>query len=65
MILSILEHASILSTHAGAVLVAAGAPAHPLAEENRDFMDFVNLVRQFHLIGEVKNEDWDARPDEA
>lgn len=33
-----------------------------LAEENRDFMDFVNLVRQFHLIGEVKNEDWDARP---
>lgn len=33
-----------------------------LAQENRDFMDFVNLVRQFHLIGEVKNEDWDARP---
>ena len=33
-----------------------------LAEENRDFMDFVNLIRQFHLIGEVKNEDWDARP---
>ena len=33
-----------------------------LAEENRDFMEFVNLVRQFHLIGEVKNEDWDARP---
>lgn len=33
-----------------------------LAEENRDFMDYINLVRQFHLIGEVKNEDWDARP---
>lgn len=35
-----------------------------LAEENRDFMEYVNLVRQFHLIGEVKNEDWDARPRE-
>jgi len=34
-----------------------------LAEENRDFMKFVDLVRQFHLIGEVKNEDWDARPE--
>jgi len=31
-----------------------------LAEENRDFMAYVKLVKQFYQTGEVRSRDWDT-----
>ena len=35
-----------------------------LAEENRDFCDFISKVRQFHQTENIKDNDWDI-PDSA
>jgi uncharacterized protein len=34
--------------------------ANRLATENRDFLDFVKLVKQFYQTGEARLGDWDA-----
>lgn len=34
--------------------------ANRLATENRDFLDYVKLVKQFYQIGEARSADWDA-----
>ena len=34
--------------------------ANRLATENRDFLDYVKLVKQFYQIGEAKLADWDV-----
>jgi hypothetical protein len=31
-----------------------------LATENRDFLDYVKLVKQFYQTGEVRAADWDV-----
>lgn len=37
------------------------ANANRLAEENRDFLAVVKLVRQFHQTGDPRERDWDRR----
>jgi uncharacterized protein len=37
--------------------------ANRIATENRDFMDYVKLIRQFHQTGEARAQDWDGPPD--
>ncbi|CAJ48147.1 conserved hypothetical protein, partial [Bordetella avium 197N] len=39
--------------------------ANRLATENRDFIEFVKLVKQFYQIGEAKRSDWDLPDEEA
>lgn len=34
--------------------------ANRLAEENKDFIEYIKLVRQFYQTGEIRNKDWDA-----
>jgi hypothetical protein len=34
--------------------------ANRLADENRDFLDFVKLVKQFYQTGEARLNDWDV-----
>lgn len=35
--------------------------ANRLAEENKDFLDYIKLVRQFYQTGDVRSTDWDAQ----
>jgi len=35
--------------------------ANRLADENKDFLEYIKLIRQFYQTGEVKNSDWDNR----
>ena len=34
--------------------------ANRLTEENKDFLDYIKLVRQFYQTGEVRRRDWDT-----
>jgi len=34
--------------------------ANRLATENRDFLDYVKLVKQFYQTGEARPADWDV-----
>ena len=34
--------------------------ANRLAEENRDFQDYIKLIRQFYQTGEIRRYDWDG-----
>lgn len=34
--------------------------ANRLADENKDFIEYVKLVRQFYQTGEIRKKDWDA-----
>ncbi|ABI60662.1 conserved hypothetical protein [Nitrosomonas eutropha C91] len=34
--------------------------ANRLATENRDFLDYVKLVKQFYQTGEARPMDWDV-----
>lgn len=36
--------------------------ANRLTEENRDFLDFIKLVRQFYQTGDPRVSDWDFTP---
>lgn len=38
------------------------ANCNRLAKENKDFLEFVKLVRQFHQTGDPRVRDWDAVP---
>ena len=38
--------------------------ANRLAEENKDFLDYIKLVRQFYQTGDVRVTDWDAKASE-
>lgn len=38
--------------------------ANRLAEENKDFLNYIKLVRQFYQTGEVRSADWDAQSQE-
>lgn len=38
--------------------------ANRLAEENKDFLDYIKTVRQFYQTGEVHETDWDAKAQE-
>ncbi len=37
--------------------------ANRLAMENKDFLDFVKLVRQLYQTDEVRRSDWDLPPE--
>lgn len=34
--------------------------ANRLAQENKDFLEYIKLVRQFYQTGEIRGSDWDA-----
>lgn len=34
--------------------------ANRLASENKDFLEYVNLVKQFYQTGEARPADWDV-----
>ena len=36
--------------------------ANRLAEENKDFLKYIKLVRQFYQTGEARSADWDFQP---
>lgn len=36
--------------------------ANRLAEENKDFLDYIKLVRQFYQTGDISSAGWDAQP---
>lgn len=38
--------------------------ANRLATENRDFLEYVKLVKQFYQTGEARTQDWDFRHDD-
>ena len=35
--------------------------ANRLAEENKDFREYIKLIRQFYQTGEIRQSDWDMR----
>ena len=35
--------------------------ANRLATENRDFLEYVKLVKQFYQTGEARSTDWDIQ----
>ena len=35
-----------------------------LARENRDFLQFIKLIRQFHQTGDPRPRDWDIPKEE-
>lgn len=37
--------------------------ANRLAEENKDFLEYIKLVRQFYQTGDVRKVDWDISED--
>ncbi|CUK02927.1 Uncharacterized protein conserved in bacteria [Achromobacter sp. 2789STDY5608615] len=39
--------------------------ANRLATENRDFLDYVKLVRQFYQTGEARSKDWDLPEEDS
>lgn len=38
--------------------------ANRLLEENKDFLNYIKLIRQFYQTGEIRQSDWDMRLDE-
>lgn len=38
--------------------------ANRLTDENKDFIEYKKLVRQFYQTGEIKNREWDTQPSE-
>lgn len=38
--------------------------ANRLANENRDFIDYIKLVRQFYQTGDIKGTEWDIPKDD-
>ena len=38
--------------------------ANRLAEENKDFLEFIKLIRQFYQTGEIRLSDWDMKADQ-
>lgn len=34
--------------------------ANRLTEENKDFLKYIKLIRQFYQTGEMRSHDWDA-----
>ena len=34
-----------------------------LTEENKDFLEYIKLIRQFYQTGEIRQSDWDMRVD--
>ena len=39
------------------------ATCNRLTQENKDFLQFVKLVRQFHQTGDPRPKDWDWHDD--
>lgn len=37
--------------------------ANRLTEENKDFLEYIKLIRQFYQIGEIRSSDWDMGVD--
>jgi len=37
--------------------------ANRLIEENKDFLEYIKLIRQFHQTGEIRQSDWDMSAD--
>ena len=37
--------------------------ANRLTEENKDFLHYIKLIRQFYQTGEIRQEDWDTPKD--
>jgi hypothetical protein len=33
--------------------------ANRLADENKDFLEYIKLIRQFYQTGDIKKSDWD------
>ena len=38
--------------------------ANRLTEENKDFLEYIKLIRQFYQIGEIRKQDWKMSIDE-
>ena len=38
--------------------------ANRLTEENKDFLEYIKLIRQFYQTGEIRKSDWDMSIDE-
>lgn len=38
--------------------------ANRLTEENKDFLDYIKLIRQFYQTGEIRQSDWDMNVDQ-
>jgi len=38
--------------------------ANRLAETNRDFLEYIKLIRQFYQTGEIRQSDWDMNVDQ-
>jgi hypothetical protein len=38
--------------------------ANRLTEENKDFLDYIKLIRQFYQTGEIREKDWDISTDQ-
>ena len=39
--------------------------ANRLTQENKDFLSYIRLVRQFYQTGEIRQDDWEAVQIEA
>lgn len=39
--------------------------ANRLAQENKDFLKYIKLIRQFYQTGEMRQSDWNAKIDKA
>jgi len=37
--------------------------ANRLTEENKDFLEYIKLIRQFYQTGEIRQSDWDMSAD--
>lgn len=38
--------------------------ANRLTEENKDFLEYIKLIRQFYQTGEIRQSDWDMNTDQ-
>ena len=38
--------------------------ANRLTEENKDFLEYIKLIRQFYQTGEIRQSDWDVSADQ-
>lgn len=36
-----------------------------LTEENKDFLEYIKLIRQFYQTGELRHSDWNMRIDQG
>ena len=39
--------------------------ANRLTEENKDFLEYIKLIRHFYQTGEIRRSDWDMRADQG